>query len=299
MKILVLGSHGQVGYELVRSLMPMGRVYAPDRSQADLLNADLLRSTVRSLQPDLIVNAAAYTAVDKAESDLAAATAINSAAPGILAEEAARVGALLIHYSTDYVFDGDSECPYAETDVAQPQSVYGQSKYAGERAIAAADCDYLVLRTSWVYGVRGQNFLRTMLRLAAERMELHVVADQYGAPTWARWIAEATALIVHQAQQRRAAKQFASGIYHLTSAGSTSWHGFANEIIAGYRKLHPEAPLAVQNIKAISTAEYPAPARRPANSRLDCSRIAADYGITCPEWREALLRCLQDLPEAK
>jgi dTDP-4-dehydrorhamnose reductase len=299
MKILVLGSRGQVGSELVRSLMPLGSVFAPDRSQANLLDTELLRNTVRSLQPNLIVNAAAYTAVDKAESDLAAAMAINSIAPGILAEEAARAGALLIHYSTDYVFDGDSERPYTETDVAQPLSVYGRSKHAGEQAIAAAGCDYLVLRTSWVYGVRGYNFLRTMLRLAAERTELRVVADQIGTPTWARWVAEATAQIALQAQQRRAVKKFTSSIYHLACSGSTSWHGFASEIIAGYRKLHPEVTLAVLHIEAISTAEYPTPARRPANSQLDCSRITADYGIACPDWHEALRLCLQDLSEVK
>jgi dTDP-4-dehydrorhamnose reductase len=299
MKIVVLGSQGQVGYELARSLLPLGTVTALNRSQADLANADSLREVIRSLQPDLIVNAAAYTAVDKAESDLAAAMAINSIAAGILAEEATRAGALLIHYSTDYVFDGNSEHPYTEADVAQPQSVYGHSKHAGEQAIAAAGCDYLILRTSWVYGVRGHNFLRTMLRLAAERTELRVVADQVGAPTWARWIAEATAQIALQAQQRRAVKKFASGIYHLTSAGSTSWHGFASEIMAGYRKLYPEVPLAVQSIEAISTAQYPTPAKRPANSRLDCSRIAADYGIASPDWREALYLFLQDMPEAR
>lgn len=299
MKIVVLGSQGQVGYELARALMPLGTITALDRTQADLANADSLRDKVRLLQPDLIVNAAAYTAVDKAESDIAVATVINSDAPGILAEEAARIGALLIHYSTDYVFDGDSGRPYAEADVTRPQSVYGRSKLAGEEAIAAIGCDHLVLRTSWVYGVRGHNFLRTMLRLAADRTELRVVADQFGAPTWARWIAEATAHIARQAQQMRVEKHFVSGIYHLTSTGSTSWHGFANEIIAGYRRLRPEAPLAVQKIEAISSAEYPTPARRPANSRLDCSRIATDYGITCPDWREALHLCLQDLPAAK
>lgn len=297
MKILVLGSSGQIGYELVRSLLPLGTITALDRTQADLSNADLLRKTIRSLQPSLIVNAAAYTAVDKAESDLANAMAINSIAPGILAEEAAKAEALFIHYSTDYVFDGNSERPYTETDVALPHSVYGRSKLAGEQAIAATSGDYLVLRTSWVYGARGHNFLQTMLRLAAERTELRVVDDQVGAPTWARWIAEATANIALQAQQRRAARKFVSGTYHLTCAGSTSWHGFASEIVAGYRKFHPDA-LAVRNIVAIATAEYPTPAKRPANSRLDCSKVAMDYGIACPDWREALHLCLQDGPKA-
>jgi dTDP-4-dehydrorhamnose reductase len=298
MKIVVLGSQGQVGYELVRALLPLGAVTALDRANVDLANADLLRTTIRALEPELIVNAAAYTAVDKAESDSSTAMAINAIAPGILAEEAARAGALFIHYSTDYVFDGASERPYIETDPTRPLSVYGRSKADGEQAIAAVAGDYLVLRTSWVYGARGHNFLLTMLRLASERTSLRVVDDQVGAPTWARWIAEATAQIASRAQQRRAEGRFVSGTYHLACSGETSWYGFASEIIAGYRELYPLAQLAVQQIAAIPTSDYPTPAKRPANSRLDCSRVAGDYEIACPHWREALYLCLQDFPEA-
>lgn len=295
MNALVLGSQGQVGWELARSLLPLGKVSALDHEQIDLTDAAAIREVVRSFQPNLIVNAAAYTAVDKAESDVSAAMAVNATAPGILAEEAAKAGALLIHYSTDYVFDGMAAHPYKETDETQPKSVYGRSKLAGEQAIATAGDDYLILRTSWVYGVRGNNFMRTILRLARERQELRIVADQIGAPTWSRWIADATAHIARQAQQRRATKQFVSGLYHLTCSGSTSWHGFAREIVTGYLQLNPEVSLAVQNMEAISTAQYPTPASRPANSRLDCTRIAEDYGITCPDWHEALSLCMQEL----
>ncbi|MDR2875533.1 MAG: dTDP-4-dehydrorhamnose reductase [Methylobacillus sp.] len=295
MNILVLGSRGQVGWELSRSLLPLGHVIALSREQLDLADVSALCDAVQSARPALIVNAAAYTAVDKAESEVDAAIKANAVAPSILAEEAARIGALLIHYSTDYVFDGNSAKPYTETDATLPLGVYGRSKLAGEQAIAASGCDHLILRTSWVYGARGQNFMRTMLRLAQERETLRVVADQTGAPTWARWIADATAQIAFQAQQKRAAQMFASGLYHLTCSGATTWHGFADEIISGYRQLHPQTPLTARKIEAITTAEYPTPARRPANSRLDCARIAADYGITCPDWKDALALCLREL----
>jgi dTDP-4-dehydrorhamnose reductase len=298
MRILVLGSRGQIGYELVRSLLPLGSVTALDRPQAEFTDTGLLRGMIRSLTPDLIVNAAAYTAVDKAESDLDVVMAVNAVAPGILAEEAARLGALLIHYSTDYVFDGKSERPYRETDEPRPLSAYGRSKLAGEQAIAASGVDYLILRISWVYGLHGHNFLRTILRLAAERTELSVVADQFGAPSWARWIADATARITFLGQQRRAAKTFLPGVYHLACSGSTSWHGFASEIIARHQNLYPDVTLAVHSIKAISTPEYPTPAQRPGNSRLDCSRVATDYGVACPGWRDALQLCLSEMPAA-
>jgi dTDP-4-dehydrorhamnose reductase len=299
MNVLVLGSQGQVGWELTRSLLPLGNVSALDREQIDLTDTAATREAVRSFQPDLIVNAAAFTAVDKAESEVTAAMAVNAVAPGVLAEEAAKIGALLIHYSTDYVFDGTASHPYKETDETAPGNVYGRSKLAGEQAIAAAGRDYLILRTSWVYGVRGSNFMRTILRLARERRDLRIVADQIGTPTWSRWIADATAHIAYQAQQRRAAKQFASGLYHLASSGSTSWHGFASEIVAGYQRLNPNASLAVRDIEAISTTQYPTPASRPANSRLDCTRIAQDYGIACPDWRVALALCLQELQDVE
>lgn len=293
MKILVLGSQGQVGWELVRSLLPLGEVIALTRAEADLAQPDSLRAVIRRHQPALIVNAAAYTAVDKAESDEALACAINATAPGILAEEAKRCGALLIHYSTDYVFDGALDRPYVETDPPNPQSVYGRSKLAGEQAIAAAGTDYLILRTSWVYGARGHNFMRTMLRLAAERETLRIVADQTGAPTWSRWIADATAHVARSAHRRMMEGDFSSSLYHLTCAGSTTWHGFASAIIEQYRALHPASTLAVREVVPIATAEYPLPAFRPANSRLDHSRLLNDYDISAPPWREAMNLCLE------
>lgn len=297
MKILVLGSQGQVGWELARSLLPLGEVIALSRVEADLANPDALRAAVRAHAPELIVNAAAYTAVDKAESEEAAAFAVNAVAPGVLAEEARQRHALLIHYSTDYVFDGSAARPYFETDATNPQSVYGRSKLAGEAAIEAVDGAYLILRTSWVYGARGHNFLHTMLRLARERQELRVVADQVGAPTWSRWIADATAHVARQALSRKTDGGFSSGVYHLTCGGAVSWHGFASEVIAQYRRLRPSEVLAVGSIAPITTAEYPLPAKRPANSRLDCTKLQQDYGVAQPEWQSALRLCLEDLPK--
>jgi dTDP-4-dehydrorhamnose reductase len=300
MNILVLGSQGQVGWELTRSLLPLGKVTALGRSDVDMSDPVALRRVVCASEPDLIVNAAAYTAVDKAESDEAAAMAVNAVAPGILAEEALRGNALLIHYSTDYVFDGQStDQAYVETDSTNPQSVYGRSKLAGEKAIADAGCNYLILRTSWVYGARGYNFLRTMLRLGRERESLRIVDDQTGAPTWSRWIADATAHVARQAMNKRAAHAFQSGTYHLTCAGATSWHGFASAIIEQHRLLYPTAELAVRTIAPIATAEYPLPAKRPANSRLDCHKLAADYGIVAPDWQQALQLCMMDLGEGR
>jgi dTDP-4-dehydrorhamnose reductase len=295
MKILVLGSQGQVGWELTRSLLPLGQVTALGRDEANLADPDVLRQAVRAYAPDLIVNAAAYTAVDKAETDESLAMAVNGLAPGILAEEAKQHKALLIHYSTDYVFDGMSPRPYLETDPTNPQSAYGRSKLAGEEAIAAAGCDHLILRTSWVYGARGHNFMRTILRLAYERESLRIVADQTGAPTWSRWIADATAHIARQAIGRQSVREFNSGTYHLACADQTTWHGFANAIVDEYCKLHPGSLLAVKSIEPITTAEYPLPAKRPANSRLDGGKLLADYAITSPHWRHALQLCMADV----
>ena len=295
MNILVLGSQGQVGWELARSLLPLGKVMALGRQDADLANPDALRQAVRACEPDLIVNAAAYTAVDKAETDEAAAMAVNAIAPGILAEEARHGKALLIHYSTDYVFDGQSNQAYVETDLTNPQSAYGRSKLAGEKAVAGAGCDHLILRTSWVYGARGHNFLRPVLRLAQEREHLRIVADQTGAPTWSRWIADATAHVARQAMDKRAAQAFQSGAYHLACAGVTSWHGFASAIIEQHCLLYPAVELTVQAIEPIPTAEYPLPAKRPANSRLDCHKLTADYGIAAPDWQQALRLCMMDM----
>lgn len=284
-RILLTGIHGQVGRELLRALQPLGEVIAFDRPALDLAQPDRIRASVRGAKPGIIVNPAAYTAVDKAESEPELALAINGAAPGILAEEARRLGALLVHFSTDYVFDGAKPEPYVESDVAAPLNSYGRSKLAGERAIEATGCRHLIFRTCWVYGLRGRNFLRTMLRLAAERDELAVVADQFGAPTWARLIAEATALALarHTGQQ---------GIYHLAAAGATSWHGFAEAIVA---RAHRTGLLAGQPpVRRLASTEYPTPAARPANSRLDCTRLERDFSLRLPDWETQLELCLDD-----
>lgn len=282
-RILLTGINGQVGWELQRTLQPLGEVVAVDRQGLDLTNPDRIRALVREVKPAIIVNPAAYTAVDKAESEPDLAQAINAVAPGIFAEEARRVDALLVHYSTDYVFDGAQATPYAEDAPTAPLGVYGRSKLAGEQAIAAAGCRHLIFRTCWVYGRRGHNFLITMLRLAGERVALRVVADQHGVPTWSRQIAEATAL----ALARHAGQQ---GIYHLTAAGATTWHGFAAAQLA---TAHAQGLLArLPAVQAITTADYPTPARRPANSLLDCTRLRADFGLALPDWATQLQLCL-------
>lgn len=289
MKILITGAAGQLGRELRRSLAPLGEVVACDRRQLDLAAPDALRATVREIAPTLIVNAAAWTAVDRAETEPAAAHAINATAPGILAEEAKRIGAQLIHYSTDYVFDGSGERPWTESDTTGPLSVYGQSKLAGEQAIAAPGGRHLILRTSWVFGLHGANFMKTMLRLAARSCdtgdELKVIGDQIGAPTWTRHLADATALIAGR-------KDSPSGLYHLAAAGETSWHGYAEAIFAEALKLGLLAK--VPTVRRITSADFPLPAPRPANSRLDCSRFTADFGLALPDWRTGLADCLAD-----
>ena len=283
MKILLTGATGQVGYELERSLQGLGQVVALDRSRMDLADLDQVRRVIREVRPQLIVNPAAYTAVDKAESEPGLAMRINCEAPGVMAEEAKRLGAAMVHYSTDYVFDGTKPGAYVETDPACPINVYGQSKLAGEQAIAAAGIDHLVLRTSWVYGLRGKNFLLTMLRLGAEREEVRVVADQFGAPTWSRTIADTTALIL--AQSRPGGDWWArnSGIYHLCSGGQTSWCGFSAAIMA-------QAGLACR-VAPIPASDYPVPARRPTNSVMDTGRLRRQFG-ELPDWQVALRLCL-------
>jgi dTDP-4-dehydrorhamnose reductase len=271
LRILLTGANGQVGWELRRTLAPLGELEAHGRAELDLRDAGRMREAVRASNADVIVNAAAYTAVDKAESEREAAFAVNAAAPGVLAEEAKRSGALLVHYSTDYVFDGAKPAPYVEEDEPNPINVYGASKLAGERAIAASGCRYLILRTSWVYGPRGANFYLTMLRLARERPELRVVDDQVGAPTSSLAIARATAQLLRPG---------AHGLYHLSAAGRTSWCGFARAILG-------RAGIATP-VVAIRTEDYPAPARRPRNSRLDCSRLRADFGVVLAPWEEGL-----------
>jgi dTDP-4-dehydrorhamnose reductase len=288
--ILVTGVNGQVGYELLRSLQGLGRVVGLDRAALDLADLDRVREVVREAKPSIIVNPAAYTAVDKAESDEAAARRLNAEAPGVLAEEAARCGAALIHYSTDYVFDGTKNAPYVETDAVNPQNVYGQTKLEGEQAIAASGCSHLILRTSWVYGRRGKNFLLTMLKLGAERPELRIVADQIGAPTWSRTIADATSHIVAQGLAAKDAAWWKqrSGVYHFTASGSTSWHGFAEAIFAS--ALGERAPKTVP----IPAADYPVPAKRPANSRLALDKLSETFGLRMPAWDDALRLCLSE-----
>jgi dTDP-4-dehydrorhamnose reductase len=278
---LLTGRTGQVGWELERHLASLGQLFAFDRAALDLAVPDQIVARVREVNPDLIVNAAAYTAVDRAESEPRLATQVNGTAPGILAEEAKRLGAVLIHYSTDYVFDGAKSAPYVESDSPNPINAYGGSKLEGERSIQASGCRHLILRTSWIYGMRGNNFLLTILRLARERSELRVVDDQIGAPTWCRDLAAATALLV-----TGSGAGCAEGLFHLTARGATSWCGFAREIL---RTSGIETPL-----RAISTAEYPTPARRPASSLLSCAAISARWKLELPEWRNSLAICLRE-----
>lgn len=284
MKILVTGKAGQVGYELVRSLQPLGEVIGVDRSVMDLADLDQVRNVIRSVKPDLVVNSAAYTAVDQAESEPGLAMRVNGLAPGVMAEEAARLGARLVHFSTDYVFDGTKQQPYIESDIPCPVNVYGQSKLAGERAIVATGVDHLIFRTSWVYGMRGKNFLRTMMRLAAERDSLSVVADQYGAPTWSRTIADTTAFILSQAARSTDADWWCrnKGLYHLTAQGETSWFGFAETLL--------EASEARPKLIPIPSSSYAVMARRPQNSRLSCAALIGRF-CELPEWRDALALC--------
>ncbi len=291
-RILLTGKNGQVGWELQRSLASFGQVVAVDSDDMDLADPDAIRQMVRDVTPTVIVNPAAYTAVDKAESEPELAMAVNAAAPGILAEEAHRVGAMLVHYSTDYVFDGNKATPYTEDDAPNPQSVYGRTKLAGEEAIRVAGCKHLILRTSWVYGVHGGNFAKTMLRLTRERSELRIVGDQFGAPTWARDLAQATASAL-ETWQSRGWDASLSGLYHLTAGGRTSWHEYAEEVIRLARR-HDAILAAKQlDVRAIATHEYPVPAKRPANSVLDNGKIARTFGIKMPEWQDSLAECIR------
>jgi len=281
-KILLTGTTGQVGWELRRALMPLGEIIAPDRHALDLANPDSIRAMIRNVQPDAIVNPAAYTAVDKAESEPELAIAINSIAPEIMAEEALRLRAVMIHYSTDYVFDGQKTTPYTEQDPTNPLGVYGKTKLAGEQAIQAVGGAHLILRTSWVYSRMGKNFLLTMLRLARERQELKVVSDQIGAPTWSRSIAEITAAIMFADLDRW---QDFNGIYHLSASGKTNWYEFAKEILAN----DPDrSKQIIDRLIPITTAEYPTPAQRPAYSLLDCSKLIDRFQLHIPNWLEVL-----------
>ena len=279
--ILVTGAGGQIGFDVARLLEPHGDVIAADRASLDLADPDAIVAAVRGAKPKLIVNAGAYTAVDRAESEASLAQAVNARAPGILAEEASRLGALLVHYSTDYVFDGKGTTPYSEDAPTAPLNVYGQTKLDGEHAVAAAGRHALVFRTSWVYGLRGRNFLLTIRRLAAERDEISIVADQVGVPNWSRALAEATVRIVAAGLPEAAER---AGLYHLSASGQASWHEFALAIVGDAKR---------PRVVPITTAEYPAPARRPAYGVLATRRFEATFGFGLDDWRETLARCVR------
>lgn len=278
-KILLIGKNGQIGWELNRCLLTLGDIVAVDYPEIDLARPDTITKLVRETKPDLIVNAAAYTAVDQAEDEPDAAMAVNGTAPGILAEEAKRINAVLVHYSTDYVFDGRKRTPYTEEDEPNPLNVYGKTKLVGERAIQQVGCDHLILRTSWVYGTRGKNFLLTMLRLAQERDEIRVVDDQIGTPNWSRWIAQATAHILCRDPEEVRDK---SGLYHLSAKGETSWYGFAREIL----RLAGHDP---EKVKPIKTGEYPAKAVRPGYGVLGSNCIQEIFRVRRFNWLELML----------
>jgi dTDP-4-dehydrorhamnose reductase len=285
-RILVTGINGQVGYELLHALAPLGDVIGLYRKDLDLAYPNAVRETLDHYQPAVIVNPGAYSAVDRAESEPKQALAVNARAPGLLADWAQCHGALLVHYSTDYVFDGCKAAPYVEDDAAQPLSVYGRSKWEGEQAIRASGVRHLILRTSWVFGRHGSNFLKTILRLARERSSLAVVADQIGAPTPATLIAEVTAHLI--AEYDKAPATFAYGTYHLSADGATSWYDYACYLVQLAEQAGLTLALKAADIQPVPTSGYPLPARRPANSRLDCSKLKRTFGLTLPDWRQGV-----------
>ncbi|HZY71607.1 MAG TPA: dTDP-4-dehydrorhamnose reductase [Edaphobacter sp.] len=298
-KILVTGGTGQVGGELAKTLAPLGEIVVPGRAEMDLSHADSVRAAIRAAQPRWIVNAAAYTAVDKAESEPELAYAINTEAVRAIGEEARLIGAGVIHFSTDYVFDGTGSASYLETDPASPVSVYGASKLAGERLLEESGALHMIFRTSWVYGAQGKNFLRTILKLAREREILRVVGDQHGAPTWSRDLARMAAHIIVQCEAEAKGRALAealaetSGVYHAAGGGETTWHGFAAEAVRLAQERSLETRLA--KIEAITTSEYPTAAKRPANSRLNCDKLARRFGWSMMDWRESLRQVVAEL----
>ncbi|MDB5868647.1 MAG: dTDP-4-dehydrorhamnose reductase [Polaromonas sp.] len=295
MKILLLGKNGQLGWELQRSLAPLGELVALDRHSADfcgdLTNPQGLAETVRRVRPGLIVNAAAHTAVDKAESEPEVARAVNALAPGVLAQEAGKLGAWLVHYSTDYVFDGSGSRPWVETDTPAPLSVYGRTKLEGERLIQAACPRHLILRTSWVYAARGGNFAKTMLHLAQERERLSVIDDQFGAPTGAELIADVSAHAIRQAMQRPQD----AGLYHLTASGETTWNRYAKHVLSQAAYAQQAIKIIANDVVAVSTSAFPTPARRPHNSRLDCTKLQTTFGVMLPVWQQGVNRMLAEI----
>jgi dTDP-4-dehydrorhamnose reductase len=297
LKILLFGANGQVGWELRRSLAPLGEVIALDRHSApfcgDLANLDGLREAVLQLKPDVIVNAAAYTGVDKAESDVDTARLINAAAPGALAQAAAAVGAWLVHYSTDYVFDGSGSKAWEEGDPTGPLGVYGQTKLEGEQQVADHCGKHLVLRTSWVYAARGTNFAKTMLRLARERDRLAVINDQFGAPTGADLLADVTAHMVRQVVN--GASQNCAGIYHLAAAGETSWHGYAQFVVDAAAKAGVVLKTSPGSVDPVPTSAFPTPAKRPHNSRLNTHKLQQRFSLALPPWQQGVARMLAEI----
>jgi dTDP-4-dehydrorhamnose reductase len=286
-RILLTGKNGQVGFELQRALAPLGEVLALDRKGFDLHNEAQMRDVIRQFAPTIIVNPGAYTAVDKAQSEPELAFAINAHAPGVIGEEAAKLNALVVHYSTDYVYDGHKSTPYNEDDTPDPQSVYGKSKFAGEQALQNSKAAHLIFRTSWVVGAVGNNFAKTMLRLATERDGLRVVADQFGAPTSAALIADVTAQVLSQ-YINRGAKEFPQGVYHLAAGGETTWHAYAKWVIAHAVAAGRTLKTQPEEVEAISTSAYPLPAARPLNSRLNTLRLTRDFGLHMPPWQQGL-----------
>ncbi len=292
MKILLLGKNGQVGWELQRSLAPVGELLALDRHSTshcgDLRNLEGLAETVRVFKPDVVVNAAAYTAVDKAESDLSNAHLVNALAPEVLSRMCAAVGAYLVHFSTDYVFDGAGQVPWLETDPTGPVNVYGRSKLAGEQGIAKQGAKHVIFRTSWVYGTEGGNFAKTMLRLAQEREKMAVINDQFGAPTGAALLADITALNVQRAAPL-------TGIYHLAAAGETTWHAYAQHVLQTSQRLKPGLQYTVKEVAAVPTSEFPTPAKRPLNSRLNCRKLEQVLGVSLPAWQTGVDQMLSKI----
>jgi len=305
LRLVITGANGQVGWNLQRTLGPLGDVTALTREQLDLADLNQVSQAVRELKPDILVNAAAYTAVDKAESEPELARTINATAPAQLAQELAKIGGLLMHYSTDYVFDGKKplDSGYEETDATGPLNVYGQTKLEGERLIMESGCPCVILRSTWVYDTRGKNFLRTVLRLARERDELRMVSDQYGAPTWARSIAEATTIILARCLEHKArGNDWTTGLFHLSAAGKTSWAEFAEAIMSEYEDCCSwpadtgefSAPLRAKRVVHITSDQYQTPARRPRNSLLSNAKVLQTFGIKMPDWREQLRLAMQD-----
>jgi dTDP-4-dehydrorhamnose reductase len=292
MKILLLGKNGQVGWELQRSLAPLGELLALDRHSTshcgDLSNLEGLAETVRVFKPNVVVNAAAYTAVDKAESDVQSAHTINALAPEVLSRACAAVGAYLVHFSTDYVFDGGGQTPWVETDATGPVNVYGQSKLAGEQGIAKQGAKHVIFRTSWVFGTEGGNFAKTMLRLAQEREKMAVINDQFGAPTGAALLADITALNLQQEKPLE-------GIYHLAAAGETTWHAYAQYVLQTAQRLKPSLQYKVQEVAAVPTSEFPTPAKRPLNSRLNCRKLENALHLQLPAWQTGVDQMLSKI----